>query len=263
MLDVHPPHHAASTWRDFFIHIATIVVGLLIALALEQTVEAFHHHRQLVETRKALNKEFAVNRVYIEDATGEFRRYVPILQTNLAILRFLQKHPGAPMSQWPGEYRLITYGAGFNDSIWKTAQQNNTLSLMPDDEATRYADIYLRIGTANELEKARTDALDNVRSVTMEDPDPSHLSPPQLERAIEAMRNCLLAEYRIAKELSNLAIAHPELGLTTPSFEERARILPILETPSSQADKAAVAAVLSREFGISDAFNPPSKDGHK
>jgi hypothetical protein len=26
MLDVHPPHHAASSWRDFFIHIATIVI---------------------------------------------------------------------------------------------------------------------------------------------------------------------------------------------------------------------------------------------
>ena len=32
MLDVHPPHHAANTWRDFFIHIATIVIGLLIAI---------------------------------------------------------------------------------------------------------------------------------------------------------------------------------------------------------------------------------------
>jgi hypothetical protein len=40
MLDVHPPHQAIHGWRDFFIHIATIVVGLLIAVALEQTVEA-------------------------------------------------------------------------------------------------------------------------------------------------------------------------------------------------------------------------------
>ena len=46
MLDVHPPHHAASTWRDFFIHIATIVIGLLIAVALEQTVEFIHHRQQ-------------------------------------------------------------------------------------------------------------------------------------------------------------------------------------------------------------------------
>jgi len=35
MLDVHPPHEAAHTWKDFFIHIATIVVGLLIAIGGE------------------------------------------------------------------------------------------------------------------------------------------------------------------------------------------------------------------------------------
>jgi hypothetical protein len=60
MLDVHPAHHAATTWRDFFIHIATIVLGLLIAISLEQTVEYFHHrhlgaegHQALIEERRA------------------------------------------------------------------------------------------------------------------------------------------------------------------------------------------------------------------
>ena len=38
MLEPHPPHTTAHTWRDFFIHIATTVVGLLIAAGLEQTV---------------------------------------------------------------------------------------------------------------------------------------------------------------------------------------------------------------------------------
>jgi hypothetical protein len=28
MLDVHPAHHAATTWRDFLIRIATIVLGV-------------------------------------------------------------------------------------------------------------------------------------------------------------------------------------------------------------------------------------------
>jgi hypothetical protein len=27
MLDVHPAHHAASSWKEFFVHIATIVLG--------------------------------------------------------------------------------------------------------------------------------------------------------------------------------------------------------------------------------------------
>ena len=40
MLDVHPPQSATHTWKDFFIHIATICIGLLIAVGLEQTVEA-------------------------------------------------------------------------------------------------------------------------------------------------------------------------------------------------------------------------------
>ena len=26
MLDVHPAHHAATTWKDFFIHIATAAI---------------------------------------------------------------------------------------------------------------------------------------------------------------------------------------------------------------------------------------------
>jgi hypothetical protein len=58
MLDVHPPHHAASTWRDFFIHIATICVGLLIAIAFEQAVEALHHTHQRRELIEDLRSEW-------------------------------------------------------------------------------------------------------------------------------------------------------------------------------------------------------------
>ena len=62
MLDVHPPHAAAHSWKDFFIHIATIVVGLIIAVGLEQTVEFFHHRHEVAETREALRIERDHNR---------------------------------------------------------------------------------------------------------------------------------------------------------------------------------------------------------
>jgi hypothetical protein len=64
MLDVHPAHHAATTWRDFFIHIATIVVGLLIAVGLEQTVEYFHHRHQLHDVRQGILVD---GRLYLHD----------------------------------------------------------------------------------------------------------------------------------------------------------------------------------------------------
>ncbi len=65
MLDVHPPHAATHTWRDFFIHIATIVIGLLIAIGLEQLVERVHQHYELRETREALARELESNRAHL------------------------------------------------------------------------------------------------------------------------------------------------------------------------------------------------------
>jgi hypothetical protein len=41
MLEAHAPQEALHTWKGFFIHIATIVIGLFIAVGLEQTVEFF------------------------------------------------------------------------------------------------------------------------------------------------------------------------------------------------------------------------------
>ena len=57
MLDVHPPHAATHSWKDFFIHIATITVGLLIAVGLEQSVEALNRHREREELLASLHHE--------------------------------------------------------------------------------------------------------------------------------------------------------------------------------------------------------------
>jgi hypothetical protein len=62
MLDVHAPHERAHSWSDFFIHIATIVIGLLIAVGLEQTVEFFHHRHQAREGLALLRREVDANR---------------------------------------------------------------------------------------------------------------------------------------------------------------------------------------------------------
>ena len=52
MIEVHPPSEPVHGWRDFLIHLATITIGLLIALSLEGCVE-FWHHRSLVHEAEA------------------------------------------------------------------------------------------------------------------------------------------------------------------------------------------------------------------
>jgi hypothetical protein len=66
MLDVHPAHHAANSWKEFFVHMATIVLGLLIAISLEQSVEWVHHSEQRHQLEEDLRTEAESNLQVIE-----------------------------------------------------------------------------------------------------------------------------------------------------------------------------------------------------
>jgi hypothetical protein len=103
MIDIHPPHHAATTRRDFFIHIGTIVLGILIALGLEQCVEHLHQRHQLYELREGaitdariylhdVDQNRAANTRQIEDLTAR------ILQVRDAVS---QHHPLPPPDYRP------------------------------------------------------------------------------------------------------------------------------------------------------------------
>src|SRR5438067_730532 len=72
MIDIHPPHHAATTWRDFFVHITTIVLGLLIAVGLEQTVELVHRRHEARDARETIRQEIAENIKISQNDLREF-----------------------------------------------------------------------------------------------------------------------------------------------------------------------------------------------
>ena len=61
MLDVHSPHQSVHTWKDVLIHIGIIAVGLLIAIGLEQTVEAIHHAHERRELIADIHSECTSN----------------------------------------------------------------------------------------------------------------------------------------------------------------------------------------------------------
>jgi len=64
MIDIHPPQKSDHTWTDFFIHIGTIAIGILIAIGLEQTVELIHEHHQRIELREGIITDA---RIYLND----------------------------------------------------------------------------------------------------------------------------------------------------------------------------------------------------
>jgi hypothetical protein len=134
-LEVHPPDHAIHSWRDFIIHIATIVVGLLIAIGLEQSVEALHHRHLLHQAREQLREEIAVNRktlkrdkYLLEVAHGESRYNIDLLSS-----------PQADAS------KRLKFGWSWNamqSSAWTTARETGALAFMPYDEVQALALVY-------------------------------------------------------------------------------------------------------------------------
>ncbi|HJW40596.1 MAG TPA: hypothetical protein VJ476_05120 [Rhizomicrobium sp.] len=55
-MDIHKPK-AAHSWREFAIEIGTIILGILIALSLEQGVEELRWNERVAVTREQLNAE--------------------------------------------------------------------------------------------------------------------------------------------------------------------------------------------------------------
>jgi len=136
MLDIHPAQHAASTWRDFFIHIATIVLGLLIAVGLEQTVEYFNHQHQ--------------RRELIEDVQAEALHNLPILENDVksgliverwdrAVLDALrQAKPQSTVTIILPPRPDYSVRRSASRAVWTVAHTNGKAALVPEDLAEAF-----------------------------------------------------------------------------------------------------------------------------
>jgi hypothetical protein len=148
MLDVHPPHASAHTWRDFFIHIATIVVGLIIAVGLEQSVEAIHRHHQMHQLQQDVQAECEANiaRGFINlhhidlDMAWllELHNRIETLHTPAGKKSFV--YPPVPVG-YPGDPRS-TDRALFLEAVWSNARQAAIIDLLPQNDAQLYSRFY-------------------------------------------------------------------------------------------------------------------------
>jgi hypothetical protein len=126
MIDIHPPHHAATTRRDFFIHLSTVVLGILIAIGLEQTVEYFHHRHLAAEARLALLAERASNENSNEFNIFATKRHQRDLQHDLAVLHALRAHQ--PLPAGPFIVRRMRYL--YLEDEWRKIHQSGTINYL-------------------------------------------------------------------------------------------------------------------------------------
>lgn len=136
-MDVHPPHGNIHSWRDFFVHLSIITLGLLIALGLEGLVEWGHNKHLLHRAEANLKSELQQNRTTLENDEKVLDASEKELESYLELLTaFKASH------HTTGEKTLHWEWNGLSSAAWDTARNTGAVALMDYAAAQRYADIY-------------------------------------------------------------------------------------------------------------------------
>jgi len=211
-MDVHPPHHAITTWRDFFIHIATIVVGLLIAIGLEQTVEWLHHVHQIREIRHNLHDELTANVASFHRNMHFVRHDRAMLENDLRVFQYLQQHPKASPEDLPG---VVVWSGAISlttRSAWDSIQQTEALTLMPEPEVETSRRVYDQLQKFDAIYEELAKTTDKADAYQFLTPDVTKLTPAQIDAEIPLIQECLSLVRNQTIQLSNIARLFPEFA---------------------------------------------------
>jgi hypothetical protein len=149
MLDVHAPHQSPFGVRDFFIHLLTITAGLLIALGLEASVEAWHHRHQRMEAEALIRQEMKTNGEKIEQGEQQFKEELDGMNRVLQALDSIsQKKPVVLV-----EKDFVFHQSPMQDSAWRTAASTGALSYMDYAQVEKFSDAYKEQDKLEAMEK--------------------------------------------------------------------------------------------------------------
>jgi hypothetical protein len=217
VIEVHAPHGGLHTWKDFWIHLGTITLGLLIAISLEQSVEWLHRMHE----RGALEDDLRAEALNNHDAVG---LDVAIYDKQIAWLLALQQ--GVEEARTSGGKSAMTYPArpdGTPDSpryvayhvpeteAWTTAKESSLVALLPRAEAEIYARVYLQNDQVNET-REQVRAL-GIRQGAFETRFSHGTYPPDMSGAQMTAQDLDEYEKVLADELEAVRIARVRLRI--------------------------------------------------
>ena len=139
-MDIHPPHGPVNSVKDFFLHLLTVILGILIALSLEGLIEWRHHRSLADEARTNLAAEIRENRRLLEGgltaAPDAERRLKATIET-IEAYRKNRRNDRTSKLDW--SFGLFPLSA----TAWSTAASTGALSYMDYSEVHGYTQAYV------------------------------------------------------------------------------------------------------------------------
>ena len=205
-MDVHPPHEPIHSRRDFFLHLFTITIGLLIALSLEGLVESMHHRHLVREARENIRQELEDNHEAAQKDLAYLDKNIATVKTNIVSIHQLKTHS----KDFHGSVSNSMNFNSLEDAAWRTSRDTGALSYMPYAEVQRYADLYMLVSFVNQ--KAITTGEQNFHAAAPFDMgyDIDQLPDEEYTRMLRDNATTqidLLTLQQIVKQLDDLTVA--------------------------------------------------------
>jgi hypothetical protein len=187
MIDIHPPEHGIHGTRDFFLHLFTITIGLLIALGLEAGVEAIHHRHQREQAETLIRQE-------IQNNLADLRQGAPVVRAELKQMNLVLEALQALAQSKPATLRESEFSfreAPIQDAAWRTANSTGVLNYMDYAEVERFADAYKEQELLQTMEeRALEDYLEMMPILSVSAKEGS-VSPDVAKEAIVPVRHAI------------------------------------------------------------------------
>jgi len=138
-MEVHVPEEPVMTWRQFFIHMGIVVLGLMIALSLEQSAEWLHRQHQRHEVREGMQRDLEI---IATNAEGAQRYYEAMVVRDARVIRQTQDaflhHTAIPaLPEVPG----VADWDQPNDPSYQAAKASGRLALLSEDEIRVFSEV--------------------------------------------------------------------------------------------------------------------------
>jgi hypothetical protein len=182
-MDIHRPK-AAHNWREFFTEIGTIVIGVVIALGLEQSVEALHEHGLARKAREAIDAEMQedVDRIAYRQALQPCNdKRLNQITGLLAVWAGGQAPPSGLAIGDPGDLPMVL-------QRWQANLNSGRFSRQSAKDQADQAGFYTRVAVLQDMESREHYAWSDLRTLELGPTVVPADLRPKLVSALQAAR---------------------------------------------------------------------------
>lgn len=137
-MEIHAPDKPIHSKKEFMFHMLTVVLGILIALALDGMVTWAHHRILVREARANIATELRNNKETIQKAVPEIQARQKQLEDMISTIDQVEKTrklPAGHVGYGFASYELYS-------TAWKTASVSGAVTHMDYEQLKDYTDAY-------------------------------------------------------------------------------------------------------------------------